>query len=147
MKGDWTHVSWVPIFALIIIIIKVISGANIFNAQNYSELIGGIKGKTQNHWSQEIQPLDPTKIRLVPKELVLSLAKTALSKDGATLGSQFPLDTDKITLQKIRGDYWYLIPLDFKGWRVWTKADGVPGYVKFNAVDPYAKPVLVSDKK
>jgi hypothetical protein len=153
MKGDsgelgWSHVVWFPICAALIIIIRLMSGAPIFgNADDYSKLIGPINEKTQKHWSQEIQPLDQTKIRLVPRELALSSAKTALSKDGATLGSQFPLDTNSITLQKIRGDYWYLIPLDFKGYKVWTNADSVPGYVKINAVDPYAKPILVSNKK
>lgn len=147
MQDDFSHVSWFPIGALLIFLITAISGAKIFNAGKYSQLIGTIDEKTQKHWSQEIQPLDQTKIRLVPKELALSLAKTALSKDGATLGSQFPLSDTSITLQKINGDYWYLIPLDFKRWSVWTRTKEVPGYVKVNAVDPYAKPILVSNKK
>jgi hypothetical protein len=147
MKDDFAHVSWIPIVALVIIIITAICGARIFNAGRYSQLIGKIDEKTQKHWSQEIQPLDQNKIRLVPPELALSLAKTALSKDGATLGSQFPLSEDLITLQKIKDDYWYLIPLDFKGWNVWTRTKEVPGYVKVNAVDPYAKPILISNRK
>lgn len=145
---DFSHVTWFPVGALLLVIITAMSGAPIFgNSDKYSTLIGTIDEKTQQHWNQEIQPLDQTKIRLVPKELALSLARTVLSKDGATLGSQFPLDTQLITLQKINNDYWYLIPLDFKAWRIWTKVKTVPGYVKVNAVDPYAKPILISDKK
>jgi len=40
-----------------------------------------------------------------------------------------------------------LIPLDFKGWNVWTRTKEVPGYVKVNAVDPYAKPIQIIRKK
>jgi hypothetical protein len=148
MMDDFSHVSWFPIGVLLVIIITAMTGWAIFgNSSKYAGLIGSIDEKTQKHWNQEIQPLDQTKIRLVPKELALSLAKTALSKDGATLGSQFPLSEDLITLQKIKDDYWYLIPLDFKGWNVWTRTKEVPGYVKVNAVDPYAKPILVSNRK
>ena len=148
MMNDFSHVSWFPVGAVVVVIITAISGSKMFNAARYSQLIGTIDEKTQKHWSQEIQPLDQTKIRLVPKELAWSLAKTALSKDGATLGSQFPLaDSDFITLQKINDDYWYLIPLDFKNWRVWTRTKEVPGYVKISAVDPYARPILVSNRK
>jgi hypothetical protein len=150
MMNEFSHVSWIPIGAMVVLLIQAFSGAPMFgNSQNYASLIGTIKDKTEKHWSQEIQPLDQTKIRLVPKELALSLAKTALSTNGASVGSQFPLSESYITLQKINEDYWYLIPLDFKQWKVWTrtKTTGVPGYVKINAVDPYAKPILVNDRK
>jgi hypothetical protein len=147
MMEDFSHVSWYPIALLVVIIITASSGAKTFNANKYSSLIGIIDEKTKQHWSQDIQPLNQTKIRLVPKELALSLARTALGNNGTALGSQFPLAEDLTTLQKIKDDYWYLIPLDFKAWKVWTRTKEVPGYVKVNAVDPYAKPILISDKK
>ena len=145
---EWSHAFWFPFTLLLLYIFVAISGAEIFNADRYSTLIGKIDGKTKQHWSKEIQPLDPTHIRLVPEELAISLAKTSLSQDGSTLGSQYPLTTDYITLQKIKNDYWYLIPLDFEGFTVWTKNNSiVPGYVKVSATDPYAKPILISNKK
>jgi len=135
-----------PILLLLVIIFIVSANSEMFNASSYSNLIGKIQDKNQKHWSQDIQPLDPTHIRLVPKDLAISLAKTSLAKDGATLGSQFPLKEEFITLQKIKDDYFYLIPLDYKSYTVWTQAKYVPGYVKISATDPYAKPILISDK-
>lgn len=143
----WNHSNWFPIIYLALAIIITIANSGVFNSGRYASLIGNIQDKTQKHWSQEIQPLDPTHIRLVPKEVAVSLAKTTLGQDGATLGSQFPLDEDHATLQKVKADYWYLIPLDYKGWKVWTNADGVPGYVKVSATDPYAKPNLITGVK
>lgn len=143
----WNHANWFPICFIFVLIVVSLSGWGFFQSDSYTKLIGDINNKKQIHWSQEIAPLDQTKIRLVPHELAISLAKTTLSQDGATLGSQFPLDTAHITLQKIKNDYWYLIPLDYKSWTVWTNASCVPAYVKILATDPFAKPILVTDKK
>jgi hypothetical protein len=143
----WNHANWFPIAYIIVIIILLIANSGMFNSGRYAGLIGTIQDKTQKHWSQDVQPLDPTHIRLVPKELAVSLAKTTLGDNGATLGSQFPLDEEHATLQKINNDYWYLIPLDYKSWTVWTNASFVPGYVKVSATDPYAKPNLITGKK
>lgn len=147
ISSDFTHAIWPPILYLVILLGVAISGWDMFNADTYSGLIGQIEGKTQKHWSQDVEPLDPTHIRLVPKELAVSLAKTTLSQNGTTLGSQFPLDESHATLQKIKKDYYWLIPLDYKGWKVWTNADFVPGYVKVSATDPYAKPQLITGSK
>jgi hypothetical protein len=142
-----THAAWFPVVYFVVLIGFAFSGWGAFHADTYAGLIGQIEGKTQKHWSQDVEPLDPTHIRLVPKELAVALAKTTLSQDGVTLGSQFPLDEDHATLQKINNDYWYLIPLDYKGWRVWTNANCVPGYVRISATDPYAKPQLITGSK
>lgn len=135
-----------PAVGGIIMLMLAMSGCEMINAGKYAGLIGVITDKTEKHWGQEIQPLDPTHIRLVPEHLAISLAKTALSQDGNTLGSQFPLSESHITLQKIVNDYWYLIPLDYKGYSVWTNANCVPGYVKVSATDPYSKPLLITGK-
>lgn len=147
MSNEITHATWFPVAYVVILLVTCFFGSGLMRSDDYASLIGDIQDKTQKHWSQDIQPLDPTHIRLVPEEQAISLAKTTLSQDGATLGSQFPLDIDHITLQKIKSDYWYLIPLDYKGWAIWTNANYVPAYVKISATDPYAKPILVTGKK
>ena len=117
-------------------------------ASSYGKLIGEIDTRSAQHWNTDILPLDPQHIRLVPRELAASIARTAIaSGDGASLGSQYDLSIQHITLQKIKDQYWYLVPLDYKSFNIWSISDAVPGYVKVNAVDPYAKPVLVIGKK
>ncbi|AHB41023.1 TPA: hypothetical protein DIC40_02535 [Patescibacteria group bacterium] len=148
MSDEITHAAWFPGVLLVVIIFTAIGSSPMFgNTDDYASLIGKFDTKNQKHWSQEIQPLDPTHLRLVPDSVAIYLAKTSITEDGNTLGSQFPLATKYTTLQKIRDNYFYLIPLDFKNWRVWTSTDGVPGYVKISATDPNAKPILVTHKK
>lgn len=137
----------VPGFVLVAFIFSGIRGCEMGNSDKYSSLIGDLKNKNMTHWSKEIQPLDPKHIRLVPKELAITVAKTTLSVDGSTLGSQFPLTESYTTLQMIKGDYFYLIPLDFAGFSVWTSTDYVPGFVKISATDPYEKPELITTNK
>jgi hypothetical protein len=148
ISSDWPHAAWFPIGLFVIVTIYGMSGWAMFgNADKYASMIGKFDTKNQKHWSKEIQPLDPTHLRLVPDSVAIYLAKTALAEDGNTLGSQFPLSQEYTTLQKINGDYFYLIPLDYKGYRVWTRTNGVPGYIKTSATDPSAKPMLITHKK
>jgi hypothetical protein len=149
MENEFPISAIIPGLGIFVLLIVCTTGSSCFNASNYAGMIGSIKDKTEKHWAQDIQPIDPTRIRLVPSEVAISMARTNLSSNGSTLGSQFPLSTEYTTLQKIKNDFYYLIPMDYKGFTVWTNAkiSGVPGYVKVSATDPYAKPILVMNKK
>jgi len=150
-KGSLSFCIVPVIFGIVgvfIIVVVAMSGWPMFgNSGDYSKLIGTFKQKTEKSWNQDIQVLDPSHIRLVPKELAIKQARMALSQDGITLGSQFRICEDYTTLQTINGEYWYIVPIDFKGYKVWSRTDYVPGYIKVNAVDPYAKPILIDDRK
>jgi len=147
ISGEWPHAAWFPIGLFVVIILTLMSGCSAFRSGAYASLIGNFDTKNQKHWSQDIQPLDPTHLRLVPDSVAIYLAGTKLAEDGNTLGSQFPLSIEYKTVQKINDEYFYLIPLDFKNWRVWTRTDVVPGYVKVSATDPNAIPILITHKK
>lgn len=140
--------SWLmPAILLLIIIISCFGGCTACRTEKYASLIGDVQNKNKIHWTQDAQPLDPTHIRLVPKELAISRAETALGENGSSLGSQFEISKQYTTLQKINNQYYYLIPLDYAGFSVWTKADFIPGYVKINACEPFAAPQLITNKK
>jgi hypothetical protein len=98
MSDDWHHGWWFPIVGIVVLLGILIGNAKAFNSEKYASLIGNIQDKNQKNWSQDIQPLDPTHIRLVPEVLAISLAKTALSDNGMAIGSRFPLSEENITL-------------------------------------------------
>jgi hypothetical protein len=141
---------WLPtiiaILGSIILIGSGIAGWKAWGGQahTYAKLIGEMDNKTKIHWSQDQQPIDPAHIRLVTYDLAISLAATSLSDtSGHTLGSQYVLDEQHITLQKIKDDYFYLIPVDFANFWRWMQTDCVRDYVKVSATDIKAKPELV----
>ena len=118
----------IAVVSLILMFGCLIGNSAMFRSSAYASLIGDVSAKTEKHWTQDTQQLDPTNVRLVPPSYALSMARTVV-KDG----SQFQLAEENMTLQKINGknglEYVYLIPLDYSGFSVWANTDFVPSYV------------------
>lgn len=128
---------------LVIYCIVGISSWSIFRSDGYRSMIGTIENR---EWTQDIQPKDPRHVRLVPEELAYYLATKQLGEGGGVIGSQFQVRKG-MTLQKIKGELWFVSPLDFKGFRSWTDRDFSPGYVIVNAQDPRGKIDVVTNLK
>jgi hypothetical protein len=149
-KNSYKIPMWVSLISISLLISTWIFSWAFWGNQDhkYADLIGKMDNKTRQHWSQDQQSIDPTHIRLVTYDLAFSLASTSLSdSSGHTLGSQFELDENHSTLQKIKNDYYYLIPIDFSNIFRWFNTNYVTDYVKVSATDPNAKPVLVKSNQ
>lgn len=145
---DWKDIkglffaNLLPLSAtLVIYCIVGISSWAMFRSNEYESMIGQIENR---EWTQDIQPKDPKHVRLVPEELAYYLATKQLGEGGGVIGSQFQVRKG-MTLQKIRGELWFVSPLDFKGFRSWTDRDFSPGYVIVNAQDPRGKIEVVTN--
>ncbi len=110
----------------------------LFTASQYAAMIGDIE---ERNWTADIQPKDPEHMRMVSYETATYLAQKAIGQGGA-IGSQFNL-TDGITLQRIGDEFFYVAPLDYAGFSVWTSTNGSPAYLKIDAEDPERVPELV----
>lgn len=119
-------------------------GTDLFRASEYASLVGIVEERV---WTEDVQPTDPQHVRLVPPELALYLARKRLGEAEGAIGSQYQLSEDHTTIQRVNGELWYVIPLDFSGFTVWTASEGVPGYVKVHAEDPNRQPVVVSNQR
>lgn len=128
--------------AFVVLMTTWTMGWGVFRSDDYKNLIGVMEVR---EWTQDVQPADPNHIRLVTEEYALFLAEKQLVQVPGAIGSQFDIDRNRIVLQRINGEFWYVIPLDFKSWKVWTSVDGVPAYIKVNGTDPSATPVVVND--
>ena len=138
-------VALVVIFALY----ALFSSSPIFHGQAYAAMIGKMSDdKSIKHWSKDIAPIDPKHIRLVPEETAIALAKTSLNQNAtngsqASVGSQFDIDVEHITLQKVKDRLLYIIPLDYRGLGAYFNTAGIPGFIIVDAENPQAKPVFV----
>ena len=134
---------------LIFLFYNWVSTSAFFHAADYANLIGKISdNQTIKHWSQEIEPIDPTHIRLVPEETAIILARTSLNQNATSstqtsVGSQFNLDEEHITLQKVKDKLVYVIPLDHRSFSTYTSVKEIPGYVIIDAENPQAQPKYV----
>lgn len=134
----------------LVLVIVLMSGCAACRSDDYSSLAGDLKGgKNIAHWTQHHQELSPTHIRIVPEEHAISIGKTSLNQhsddSGNIIGSQFPLDGSHTTLQKVKDELFYVMPLDYANWAVWNNtSNGVPGFVLMNAEDQHAAPEYVN---
>ncbi len=119
-------------------------GCAIARSSDYSAMIGNVEQRT---WTQDVQPKDPKHIRLVPIEMAQWLANKQLGEAPGAIGSQFQVDNDRMTLQMIHGELWYVAPLEFQGFSVWYSADVSPGYVMVSGEDPNRPVIVKSDER
>jgi len=140
-QGQKSGSPWLllPVLYVASLIGTVILGSHLFNAGAYAALIGSIE---QREWTQDIQPKDPKHMRMVSSENALYMARKAVANAGA-IGSQFGLDWDRLTLQKVKDHLVYVIPFDFAGFSQWQSSVGSPGFIIVDAEDPERGPRLV----
>lgn len=124
--------SWVTLFGM------SIAGSGMVNAPEYRALVGDMEKRV---WTQDVQPKDPAHVRLVSSENAIYLAKKVVGELG-TVGSQFSIHEDSLTLQAIKGELWYVVPLDFAGWRAWYNTGTAVGYIMVHAEDPNHQPIV-----
>lgn len=130
---------FVPPLVLGIALISIlISGSEMLNAEKYRALIGQMENRV---WTQDVQPKDPEHFRPVSHENAIYVAKKVVGELG-TIGSQFQIQENSLTLQVIGGELWYVIPLDFAGFRSWFDAEVSVGYIKVHAEDPNRQPIV-----
>lgn len=136
-----THVGLIfvlPIMAWLSLFCITIAGSEMLNAPQYRVLIGDMEKRV---WTQDIQPKDPAHVRLVSSENAIYLAKKVVGELG-TIGSQFQVHESLLTLQAIKGELWYVVPLDFAGFRPWLNTGTSVGYIMVHAEDPNHQPIV-----
>lgn len=133
----WT--ALLPIAALVAYIIVGISGSSILRSGEYARMLGEVDERI---WTQDVQPKDPAHMRMATDENAIYQAMKMVGAAGA-IGSQFSISKDNVTLQMINGELWYIAPLDFAGFSIWTSSKGVPGYIKVHGEDPHRQPELI----
>lgn len=134
--------SWTLIFPIVGIvgpILMCMSSCTAFHSSEYHDLIGQVEVR---QWTQDVQPKDPTHVRLVTKELAFYLATKQLGEAPGSIGSQFEINPDSLTLQIVNGELWYVAPLDFKSYSTWSTTEGSPGYVMVHGEDP-KRPIVI----
>ena len=145
-EGYDVEITWTALFpatALAAYIIVGIYGSAMLNSGYYSRMLGEVEERV---WTQDVQPKDPKHMRMATDENAIYQAMKIVGAAGA-IGSQFSVSKDHVTLQMIKGELWYVAPLDFASFSVWTSSKGVPGYIKVHGEDPHRQPELVLFKE
>jgi hypothetical protein len=134
-RATWSIVF--PAILAIVVLVATPLGSRMFRSGEFAKLIGPFEERV---WTQDIQPKSPQHIRLVNHENAFYRAKNSLKGE---IGSQFEIAESNMTLQKIRGKLYFVVPLDFRSYGAWSNTDGAPGYIKISAEDDEQEPELV----
>ncbi|HTK04938.1 MAG TPA: hypothetical protein VL500_05100 [Candidatus Eisenbacteria bacterium] len=147
-RGRASGRSWpafiVPAIAFALLAGRGCAGCSALRSSDYAGMIGEVEERV---WTQDVQPNDPHHIRLVPIELAAWLADKQLGEAPGAVGSQFQIDKERMTIQMVKGELWYVAPLDFEGFAVWNSAGVAPGYIMVSGEDPHRTPVLKMGEK
>lgn len=130
----------VPVIAWAAIVAILFFGSDMLNADKYRALIGDMEKRV---WTQDIQPKDPQHFRAVSIDNALYITRKVVGELG-TVGSQFQISEESMTLQTIKGELWYVVPIDFTGLRAWMSAGSSLGYIMVHAEDPNRQPIVKS---
>lgn len=144
------NVPWIIVFPVVLFVGYIFIlpvGSYMFRSKEFASIIGPMEERV---WTQDIQPKDPKHIRLSNTENAIYMAKNSVSR-GGSIGSQFQIGESNMTLQRIKGSFWSVVPLDFKDdYGVWSTTGSTPGYIMVSAEDDETEPVfktLPDDKK
>lgn len=131
---------WSTAILVSVYIIVLFFCSEMTRASSYRDLIGPIEKRT---WTQDVQPKDEGHLRLIKKEYAVYKARQIISSAG-TIGSQFEVDAERTTLQAIKGELWYIVPIDFSSFLIWRSVDEIPGYIRVHAEDTNRKAEFIS---
>jgi hypothetical protein len=139
-EGVQYFFAWTPVvLAFVVYIGAFFFGSEFVNTSSYQTMIGQVETRI---WTQDIQPKDPKHMRMSNEDNALYLAQKAIGQDG-TIGSQFEVESNEVTLQLIKGELWYVAPLEFRGYSTWSSNGTSPGYVMVSAENQELQPKLV----
>lgn len=113
----------------ILILIPIATTTPFFHHQDYKELLGTVEEK---EFSKDVSPIDIKKVRVVDQDLAKKLGEKLLGSNPA-LGSIVQLGT--FNIQLVRGELYWVAPLEHRGFFKWLNSEGTKGFVMVNATD------------
>ena len=130
----WIGVA-MTVLPLLIVMVQWVGGWRWPNEYEFRDLIGKIEYKV---YSDEVAPIDQSKIFVIPPSTASLLAEKAfVSKDDTSsnvVGSLASLG--KVVVQEVNDGIYYVAPTLHRSYWKWRKnKQGTPGYIMVNAVN------------
>lgn len=129
-KGTLVFVAF-----LVVVLLRGCAGSGVFHASDYQALLGPVE--TRN-WNDDIQPVDPTHIRPVSLAQAQWLGDKVIGEAEGSLGSRYQFGD--YSIQRVRGELYWVSPLEFLGFSKWQTYDHTTGFVMVSAEDRMRKP-------
>jgi len=119
-------------------IVVALDGSAIFNAKAHQQLIGPIK---EANWTEDIAPIDESKMRVVSQEQAQYLADKILGESKEVLGAKYKVGD--VDICNVNGEIIWVAPLEFRDFWKWKRFRTAPGYIIVSAEDNNRQPILI----
>lgn len=128
-------------FGLLAILVNEFLNSGVVNSSNRYNLL-------QTN-SIELNNMNFNSHRTVTLAMAEKTANKILGEEfnGIQISSQYQLNVEQSSIQKVNGELLWVLPLDYSGFTKWLKQDFVPGYVTVSATNPSAQAKIILDKK
>jgi plasmid maintenance system antidote protein VapI len=124
-------------FFLLSILLLMIINSDMINAKR--------KAQSLNIRDINISKLNFDNQRSMTKKMALKLAGNVIGGkiNNIQLSSQYELDSNMASVQEVKGELVWVIPVDFSGFFKWVNNNTAAGYVVVSATNPTSKPKFV----
>lgn len=129
--------------AVVLVMGRGCAGCGAFQDQSYRAFVAD--SIEHRDWQNDMAPVDTVHIRMVSEQQAEWLGNKILGQAEGSLGSRYQVGT--YAIQKVGNELVWVAPLEFNGFRSWSKFGTTPGYVMVSAEDPTQEPRLVVDHK
>lgn len=89
-----------------------------------------------------MDPINPEHVRLIDQKMAAYLGNKIIGQYG-NIGSQYEVLEEDFHIQKVNDHLWWVAPLEFRGFGIWTNIKTSPGFVMVDGEDPFVEPKLV----
>lgn len=142
LTGRFTHGAMVYIVFMILVVLQIIAGSAIFNADSYRAMIDV---ESDRSWEEDMNQVDITHIRVVSKEQAEWLGNKVIGEVEGSLGSRYELGD--YTIQRVQNELYWVAPLEFRGFFKWFSYDHTPGFVMVSAEDRNRSPEIFNESE
>lgn len=134
---EWTIGATYSTVFWVILLFVLIGGTPFIESSRYRDMIGEVE---ESNWVKDMHPFDESHVRLVSIETAEFLGNKVIGEADGSLGSRYKMGN--YSIQKVRGEQYWVAPLEFIGFWKWRKFKHSPGFVMVSAEDPLRKPEL-----
>ncbi len=137
MEERYTTGGMIYTLFAVVIMFRGCSGMPVWNADDYRALHRDVE---ERNWQNDMSPVDITHIRVVSKEQARWLGNKVIGEAEGSIGSRYEIGD--YTVQRVRGELYWVAPLEFRGFSKWISYKHTPGFVMVSAEDRNRSPEL-----
>lgn len=122
---------YIALSNIVVILIAITISSTVVNSKAYYNVLK----IEENKELKEI--LEEKEIRTISRDMAFKSANKimGITLNNVILSSQYSIDSEEASLQRINGELVWVFPLDYMGFFKWLNQNSIPGYITVSATN------------